>query len=187
MSDEILADGVGIALGGKGAPCPVIKFWDKVWKVGWPTYESHLQLELLVAEYAENINEQRKKRKTKTQAAKLDAELENKIQGGSHKVFGSLWSSTIDGPDGMSICLLSLLLEHQPNATLADARILWGSAARQVRLALAQVMPSFCNLLCESPLIEEELRAVKAAELTSIMLDRIGPLPPDPTPMPMKP
>lgn len=183
MSDEILADGVGTALGGKGSPCPIVKLWDKTWKIGWPTYESHMHLELLVAEYAEENNELRKRRKSKEKSAKLDADLENSIRGGAHKAFGALWSSVIDGPDGMAVCLLSLLLEHQPDATIAEAKVLWGSAARQVRLAIAQVMPSFCKLLCESPLIEEEYRESRAATFLSIMLERISP-PPVPETLP---
>lgn len=179
--DEIHGDGIGPALGGKGAPCPTVTFCKVTWKIGWPTEEARLWLELLIAQYAEDGLKERKRTKSAVDYAKSEADLERDLAAGYHRTFGQLWNKTVDGPDGMPLCLLSLLKEHQPDATLKDAKVLWGSAARQVRIALAQVVPNFAAVLVEdNPLIHQDEREAKKAELTALFLERIAP-PPTPT------
>lgn len=178
MSDETRADGAGAALGGKGSPCPTVQFWGRTWKIGWPTQEAKQCHEILVAQHAEAELESRRALYTPAKMAVKERALELQLNAGDHRVYGSLWSATVDGPDGMPLFLLSLLREHHPNATIEEARALWSSGSLSVRLAMAQVMPPFAVLLVSlSPRIQEADRPVKAMELTAAFLELVGPLP----------
>lgn len=174
MEVEVRAEGVGPALGGKGSPCPTIAFCGKTWKVGWPTQDAKLWHEQLVAKHAED--------ELKASARVMDAaefaakwkSLENDIRAGHHRVFGPLWNATVDGPHGMPLFLLSLLKEHHADAQFADAEVLWGSCNRDVRMALAQVMPPFATLLVEKAPIDQEEKPEAAKRLAAELLLRVG-------------
>lgn len=171
---EPVAEGVGPALGGKGAPCPEITFCGVNWKVGWPTQEAKLWHELLVAKHAEDEELAMAKVRTPEELAGRLRRLEMDVRAGQHRVFGAIWSATVDGPDGMPLFLLSLLKEHHPKATFADAKVLWGACTREVRSALAQVIPPFAAILIESAPLDREEKPAKARELAAALLERVG-------------
>ncbi len=183
-SNDPVVCGVGPALGGKGSPCPVVCLpGGKPWKVGWPTQEAKEEFELIVAEHAVADLQRRKRMYSVQVFAQKEKELEARFAGGDHLAYGALWGAAIDGPDSMPMFLLSLLKEHQPTATFADAKILWKSGAVLVRRAMTLVMPPFVTLLVEdSPRLQEQERPQAAAELTAAILERIGPVPPETAP-----
>ncbi len=71
--------------------------------------------------------------------------------------------------------------EHHPGFTIEDARTLWKSGVRSVRVALTQVVPSFVKLLADEAPLSQEDRAETALELTALLLQMVDPGP-DPTP-----
>ncbi len=184
-SNDPVPTGAGPALGGTGSPCPTCCLpGGKPWKVGWPTQAAKQEFELLVAEHAVADLQSRKRMYSVQVFAQKEKELEVRFAGGDHLSYGALWVAVLDGPDSMPMFLLSLLKEHQPEATFADAKKLWKSGHLSVRRALTLVMPPFATLLvAESPRTQEEDRPAAAAELAKMFLEqRIGPVPPETKP-----
>lgn len=175
MADEkIVADGVGPALGGAGAPCPEITFVGKTWKVGWPTQDARLWMELLVAQRAEDQLEERRRTLAPEKYAEKADKLDRQISAGKHRVQGELWLDAAGGPDAMPLFLCSLLKEHHPKATLADARVLWGACTRQVRRAMALVLPPFLPILFERVPAEQEEKDRVARTYLEAVLPLLG-------------
>lgn len=169
MSDQQPdSPGVGPSMGGSGA-CPEVKHNNRVWLVGHPTQKAKTELELAVAALAiANLDEMQPVLSAAKFKDKCDA-LDLRIEGGHHRTWGTLWSSACSGPFGTALFLMSLLREKQPATTFLEARTMLLEEPRQVKLAFAQVVPSFFTLLAESLAIPAEQRAalvtVSTAEL----------------------
>lgn len=168
--------GVGPALGGSGA-CPRIVCGDKTWTVGWPTQKAKSALEIATLELAVANHEEACAHLPAKFVARKQKELDGAIDGGHWRTWGELWTSVNEGPDGNTLFLLSLLREHHPDATLADARKLWREKGGETVRAFAVVVPSFFELLVAD---RPEPPAVKAALVkqgTEDVLRAIGALP----------
>lgn len=182
MSEENLG-GAGPALGGAGSPCPSITFMGTTWKVGWPTQDAKLWYEFLVAEHAEDELKALQRFLPPREFAAKWARLENDVRAGQHRVGGALWEATMRAPDGMPLFLLSLLKEHHPGADLAAARVLYYSAAPDVRMALAKVVPPFAAVLVADAPVPQDEKATRARDLAAALLEMAGvPAPETPTP-----
>ncbi len=180
MSEEhIRAPGVGPALGGAGSPCPEVPLGSKKWKVGWPTQEAKARHELLVAQFHEESLDARRGIYAPAKFARKQRELELQLGAGEHCVGGDLWLAVADGPAWNVVLLTSLLREHHPEATFDDARALWRTEPRKVRIALALVIPPFVEvLLTEAPVSRDE-KALKVLEMVAHLLQLAG-IRPDP-------
>lgn len=162
--DQQVTPGAGPALGAAG-PCPAIDYAGKSWAVGHPTQRAKAELELLVIDAAQRNIDQRKGRLSKDQYEAKCAALDLQVQGGHHRTWGPLWRAVNAGPDGTKLFLLSLLREHQPDATFADVDGMFRDAGRQTTRALAVVMPIFFSLLVTEMPVGPEERAAKLADL----------------------
>lgn len=178
---EMRAEGVGPALGGAGSPCPEIKVPGKTWKVGWPTQSAKIHHELLVAAHAEEELEARRGIYSREKFARKERELEEGLLAGEHHVGGAYWNRLVDGPDWNVVLLASLLKEHHPEATVADARALWAGEPRKVRVALAYVIPPFATALVNAAPVPQEEKAAKALAMAALFRALCEP-PPDPNP-----
>lgn len=163
MADERPAEpaAVGLALG-DAAALPTITFAGKRWTVGAPTGRAKSALEELVVEIATaNVERLQKVLSPAKYAAKVK-ELDKQIDGGHYVTWGELWRTVSDGPDGRPAFLCALLRERHPDgeATMDVARQMWLRETRQVRRALARVVPTFFDLLLQYLPAEEEEREV---------------------------
>lgn len=176
---------VGLSLG-DAAALPTVTFRGKTWTVGAPTGRAKSALEEIVVEIAEaNIERLKKSLSAARYAAKVK-DLDNAIDGGHYLTWGQLWRSVADGPDGRPAFLCALLRErHAPEeATMTLAREMWTQEPRQVRRALARVVPSFFRLLLQSLPTEQAERETMLAELSAewaALEAESGSSPPTPT------
>lgn len=168
MAEPTTDAGIGPALGDAG-PCPVIQFNNKKWVVGHPTQVAKLELEYLVIEVAQaNIDVFKRRDPAKyEEKCKL---LDLQIEGGHHKTGGELWAIANNGPDGQPLFLASLLKEKHPEVTLDDARAMFRREQRQVRRALALVVPAFFEILADDLPLTPEDREAKRAEMAAEFL-----------------
>lgn len=171
MSEEN-AVGIGPSLGDAGS-CPTIKMPSKTWSVGHPTQRAKGELELLVAQVALANLEKMQRVLSKAKYLEKCAALDAKIEGGHHQTWGSLWTSVNSGPDGNNLFLLSLLRERHPEAELSDAIAMYSDEPRQVKLALAIVVPSFFALLVAHLPLSPEERAAKTAVAVQQFIDNL--------------
>lgn len=148
---------VGLALG-DAAALPTITLGGKKWTVGAPTGRAKSALEELVVEIATaNVERLQRVLSPAKYAAKVK-DLDRAIDGGHYVTWGELWRAVSDGPDGRPAFLCALLRERHDDATMAVAREMWLRETRQVKRALARVVPSFFDLLLQHLPAEEEER-----------------------------
>lgn len=162
--------GVAQALGAAGAS-PEVLHKSQTWFVGWPIQAAKTVLEQLVVQVAEANLEELRGAMPQQRFARKEKELDDQLFGGHWKTWGSLWSTVVNGPDGMALFLLALLREKHPQATLAQARELWRDANRQVRRALTTVVPGFFDLLAESLPADSADRAKAALQMRREVLE----------------
>lgn len=172
MAEPTTDAGVGPALGDAG-PCPKITFQGKTWTIGHPTQIAKVELELLVIEVAQaNIDAFKRRNPAKyEEKCKL---LDLQIEGGHHKTGGELWAIVNNGPDGQPLFLASLLKEKHPEVTLDDARGMFRREQRQVRRALALVVPAFFEILADDLPLTPEDREAKRAEMAAEFLTALA-------------
>lgn len=164
---EEIKNGAAFALGASGA-CPTVTSGDRTWTVGWPTQKAKTELEGLVVEVAIDNIERLKKYLSPTKYEQKCADVDRQIDAAQYLTGGALWRTHVAGRDGGALFLCALLREHHQDATLADARLLMSTEPRQVRHALARVVPPFFTLLVDAmPLTPDE---------KADMLVRAGPI-----------
>jgi hypothetical protein len=164
---------VAQALGAAGA-CPQITVGQTAWTVGWPTQKAKTVLEQLVVEVCTSNLKALRDALPPADYAARDARLEEQILAGHWRSWGQLWSAVVNGPDGFPVFLCSLLREHHPQGTLAEAleqaRTLWLEANRSCRRALTAVVPGFFDLLAKSLPADSARRTRASAEFREELL-----------------
>lgn len=144
MSDT--APSIQQTLGAAGA-CPEIVLDGKTWTIGHPTQRAKAVLEELAAARAVGEVRALKNALPPDAYAETFRELTASIAAGEYKTWAAGWQRVVFGPGGSGLFLLSLLREHQPRATEADALHLATAAPDETTAALARVIPGFFELL----------------------------------------
>jgi hypothetical protein len=167
--------GVGPSLGGAG-PCPTIVHGDRKWVVGHPDQRAKARLELITLETAVANHEASLPYLPAARRAKKEKEFDAAVNGGHWRTWGELWGAVNSSPDGNSLFLLSLLREHQPDATLVDANKLWTEAGRATARAFAVVVPGFFAVLVADRAEPPEVKAEVLAQSIANTMASIAPL-----------
>lgn len=140
------APGVQGFLGDAGA-LPEIHWAGKVWKIGFPTQRAKAALEELAAARAVSEVVALKAALEPAAYAEMFAAVRRAIGAKEYRTWGAGWASAVNGPDGGTLFLLSLLRERHADATEADARGLAEACPDEVAAALDRVIAPFFDLL----------------------------------------
>lgn len=175
MDEPHDAPGVGPSLGGSGA-CPTVTHGSKTWTIGHPTQKAKTVLEILTLEIAAENHEAALPALPPKMRARKEKEFGAAVDGGHWRTWGELWTAVNSGPDSNALFLLSLLREHHPDATLADARTLWRDSGRATARAFAVVIPSFFTLLVAERSATPEERAAMVVTAVAEAMQSIQPL-----------
>lgn len=164
MSEELCPEGAVAALGPAAGPID-IPHAGKTWRLGHPDQRAKAELEKLVVALAEDNLAASKEVVSAARYAALEKRLDDHMLARRWQTWGDLWAQTVNGPDGFTLFLLSLLRPHHEGATLTDARALWLSANRRCRGALVMVLPGFFDLLAADLPAEEGDRREAARKM----------------------
>ena len=144
-------------LGSTGAPAE-IHVGPTVWKVGHPDQRAKARLEELVTQFA---------RRELAANGAIDQWVA-RVEEGAYRTRADGWSRVMRGPSADCLFLLSLLREHHPNASLADAESLAAGEPEQVRAAIVRVAPAFFGLVLADlslPPAEKERAIAEAVQM----------------------
>lgn len=158
---EDVRPSAGDLLGSDGA-CPAVTVGTRTWKIGRPDQAAKARFEELVVAHAEaNLTRVGGLLSPERRAAQ-EAWLYEQIAGRQYAAGGAMWEAVVAGPDANAVFLASLLQEHHPDATVADAGRLLAAAFGPVMRAMARVMPPFLSLmLADIPGLSAELTAAR--------------------------
>jgi hypothetical protein len=161
---------LGDVLGSSG-PCPEITVKGKTWKIGHPTQKAKAELENLAVRAA--VSEVRSLKEVLPADAYKEAfaELTASISARDFRTWGTGWQRIVWGPQSVHLFLLSLLREHQSQATESDAIELATSAPEELAAALAQVVPSFVLLLLND---RKDITHQQRDEILRVVQERIS-------------
>ena len=126
-----------------GGPGPIIESQGETWQLGFNSQNAKARLEELFRAHV--LREARKDRDTLggEEGESAYQEARTAVHGGYYRTFADGWRLLLRSPVGQNLFLLSLILEHQPNATLDDAIGLIASDRDQVDDALLEISPDF--------------------------------------------
>lgn len=142
-----MSDGdINAALGQSG-PCPEVVCNGKTWKIGHPTQVAKAELNRIVVATAAAAVEQNRSVLPPAMFQQMISDLTAKIGKRYYQTWHEGWIEIALGQDGDILFLLSLLRQNHPAATEADARMLYAECGDQLKVAMAQVMPVFFQVL----------------------------------------
>lgn len=114
----------------------------RVWRLGWNTQDAKAALETAIVSQL-TLEAIRKMKAMGPAGAEYFELFQNRVDSGAYSTFAPGWRYVLGGLDGSWLFLLSLLLEHQPDATPDDAKRLLATEAEQVRVGVSYVAPDF--------------------------------------------
>ena len=162
------APGLQELLGAAGA-CPVVHHAGVAWTVGHPTQRAKAVLEELCAARAVREVVALKGALPPAEYAELFQETTHQIAAGDYRTWGVGWSRLVTCRDGPTLFLQSLLRQHHPAVTEADAASLIAHAGDEIGAALARVVPGFFALLAEPLAVPPEKKARIVADMADAL------------------
>jgi len=154
---------------GDSGVCPEIPHAGRAWKIGHPTQRAKACLEELVAAQAlAEVKALAGVLGPEDYAAEL-ADVRSAIRAKQHRTWGALWTAAVNGPEGPTLFLLSLLRERHPEATADEAADLAAGCPDEVAAALDRVVPPFFGLLVAA---KRELPPAERERLTAELVAR---------------
>ena len=185
MSEEKVPASVQQMLGADGEP-PRIKFRGNTFKVGFPTQQAKARLEELVGDVALSRIEAKEGKVKPSTYAKMLEKVTDDVAANAYATWTKAWHQIVWADNG-ALFLLSLLQEHHPDTTIAQARALVMGCGNQVKVAMAKVLPLFLEVLLRSledktPEQEAQFRTEFANFVDAMGLSTPAPSPSEPTP-----
>lgn len=175
--DGMEAPGLNAVLGQSGA-CPEISDNGKTWKIAHPTQQAKAILNVLIVQRASEEIETQGKNLPPGVSARMFDSLTKMVVAKHFHTWHPGWLEAVGSQDGDILFLLSLLKINHPTATEADAFTLYANCPGKVKIALAQVMPPFFDLL--EPDFPPQVEASQRAELMEGLRKKYL-LPPEPS------
>lgn len=176
------APGIQAQLGAAGA-CPVVRWRGKPYKVGHPTQEAKARLEELAAQAAVARVEALEGKVGAAAFARMTDRVCDRVAANEYVTWAAGWQEVV-WRDGGALFLLSLLHEHHPELTPADAAAMKAECAAQYGAALARVLPGFFELLLGELEAPPERKARARAELGAALAKFTATHTPPPPPTP---
>jgi hypothetical protein len=185
----------------RAGPAPTIKEYEadgrrviNTWRLGWNTTDAKAHLEMVIVSELTRLAIKRMKQLGGQEGAEYFDLFQSRVDTGSYHTFAPGWRHVMAGLDASWLFLLSLLLEHQPDATPEDAKRLLADEPEQVGVAVGGIAPDFFAAVAvqakdrdvpEDQAVEAG-RAIAAALMAKVFRIPTAPEPTDePTPEPI--
>lgn len=169
MSEDQTPAGVAAMLGEAGG-CPAVELDGRAWKIGHPVQKAKALLETYLAASAVEEVEALQGAVPPATYQKMFKDTLAAVRAKHFRTWGPGWAAAVEGPEGNYLFLLSLLLVHQPEATVADARALLVHRPLATLCALEQVAGDFFSLLAADLAEPPEEQRARAGAMAATFL-----------------
>lgn len=158
----------------RAGPGPIVNDGPRTWRLGWNNQDAKAELEAQIVAFATEDTLNRMKRLSSESAQALFTLFQNRVDAGAYHTFAPGWTHVMADPASSWLFLLSLLKEHQPGATAADAKRLLAEEPERVRIAVGIVAPDFFEAVAIQVGVEkgtppQKVRAVAETIATAVM------------------
>lgn len=128
----------------RAGPAPTIKEHStgRVWRLGWNTQDAKAALEMVIVSQL-TLKAIETMKAMRAGGLEYFEMFQNRVDSGAYHTFAPGWRYVMAGLDASWVFLLSLLLEHQPNAIPEDAQRLLADEPEQVQVGVGVVAPDF--------------------------------------------
>jgi len=124
-------------------PGPTVVSGGKTWRLGFNTQDAKGRLEELVRGHVVRDAIKTKRAVGGADGDETYAHTDRLLKQGHYYTFAQGWAEIIQSPVGAVMFLMSLLQEHHPDATEADAMRLLADEPEQIEAAVSAVSPDF--------------------------------------------